>query len=283
MMKHMHLTALGTAVILHIGCTTTGPDGSTASKASAFNEAYEIYPAAAGNTVPRHLLRSHTTAILVRPVSSASDLCHRGADQVWDWIRRLETRLVRFPTLHTLESPAAVHGLECMDLEEWERYLDRLTGRPSTTAELKLVIGGEAFYATLTESISNAYSSIDLQTYLFDNDDIARSIADQLRAKSKEVDVRIIFDGLGTYLSHTATAPSQPEDTDYIENMPRYLCEGSDIRLRVIPNIWLSGNHVKSIIFDRRTAFIGESFALAFAGWHAVSRHCAQPVLLRDD
>jgi cardiolipin synthase len=39
--------------------------------------------------------------------------------------------------------------------------------------------------------------------------------------------------------------------------MPRYLCRGSNIQLRVIPNIWLSGNHVKSMIFDRRVAFVG--------------------------
>ena len=122
---------------------------------------------------------------------------------------------------------------------------------------MEFLIGGALFYDRLERAINNARSGIDLQTYLFDNDDVARSIADQLRARSRAIEVRVMYDGLGTYLSHKATADTQPEDTEFIDNIPRYLCKGSDIRLRVIPNIWLSGNHVKSMIFDRRLAFIG--------------------------
>lgn len=246
------------SLLLLAGCSTSSRMDSTASDdMPMYKEAYEIYPGVGGNGISKHLIRSHTTAILVRPGSSALELCNRGADQVWDWIRRLETRLIKFPRLHELETPVAARGFGCMDLIAWEHYLDGLTGNPATTAEIELLIGGEKFYSALTQSIENAQTDINIQTYLFDNDDVARSIADQLRNRSKDVDVRIIYDGFGTYLSHTATAASQPEDTIYIENMPRYLCKDSNIRLRVTPNIWLSGNHIKSFIFDRRTAYIG--------------------------
>ena len=96
-----------------------------------------------------------------------------------------------------------------------------------------------------------------VQTYLLANDAVARSIADRLRERSKEIEVRVMYDGLGTYMSHTAYADSQPADTDFIDNMPRYLCRDSNIQLRVIPNTWLTGDHCKTFIFDRRTAFIG--------------------------
>jgi cardiolipin synthase len=82
-------------------------------------------------------------------------------------------------------------------------------------------------------------------------------VADRLRARSEEIKVRVMFDGLGTYLSHMAMAESLPGDSIPIDNLPRYLCQESAIRVRVLPNIWLSGNHVKSMIFDQRIAFVG--------------------------
>lgn len=246
-------------VLLLGGCASTTKEASEApgNSIADYREAYGVYPGVAGNGVSRHLLRSHTTAIVVRPASSIAGLGCRLLDQVWDWGRRLEVRLVRFPALRRVPVPELPPDPEGMDLAVWETWLDGLSRRPSSTARVEFLIGGEAFYTLLEQAIDEARSSIDLQTYLFDNDDVAEAIADRLRARSKEIDVRIMYDGLGTYLSHFATAETQPEDTVFIDNMPRYLCKGSDIRLRVIPNTWLSGNHVKSMIFDRRVAFIG--------------------------
>ena len=247
-----------TTALLLSGCATKNqPTENSAIPAPEYHEAYEVYPGMAGNGISKHLVRSHTTAILVRPGSSAVELCSRGVGQIYDWMRRLETRLIKFPALQEQSMPDAVMGPDSMDMDEWEAYLDRLTGTPSTTADIEFLIDGEPFYTSLIQSIESARSCIDIQTYLFDNDDVARRVADLLRARSQEIEIRIIYDGLGTYLSHSATAPSQPDDTEFIENMPRYLCEGSNIRLRVVPNIWLSGNHVKSMIFDRQVAYIG--------------------------
>jgi cardiolipin synthase len=203
------------------------------------------------------MLSSHTTAVLARPGSSLVELGYRFWNQGWDLGRRLEIRMVRFPMLGMAPVPPLEASPDSMDLTEWELRLDQLCGENRTSARIDFLIDGEAFYSALEQAVVEAEWSIDLQTYLFDNDDVARSIADRLRERSKEIEVRVMYDGLGTYMSHTAYAESQPANTDFIDNMPRYLCRDSNVQLRVIPNIWLTGDHCKTFIFDRRTAFIG--------------------------
>jgi cardiolipin synthase len=258
----MHLndkTILVLTALIVSGCATTTDDAGMASEASVedYREAYAVYPGVAGNGVSKHLLRSHSTAIVVRPFSSTFELGNRLWDRGWDWGRRLEVRIIRDPALDWTPIPDLPEHPELMDLVAWEKHLDELTGSSATTARVEFLMGGKLFYERLERAINDARHGIDLQTYLFDNDDVARSVADQLRARSADIEVRVMFDGLGTYLSHLATADSQPEETEFIDNLARYLCKGSDIRLRVLPNIWFSGNHVKSMIFDRRLAFIG--------------------------
>ena len=251
-------TLLMLFVLLLFGCSSTkhaGPMSATPPR--EFREAYEVYPAFAGDSISRHLIRSHTTAIMARPISSAFELGCLAFDEAWDIGRRLEIGMVRFQALREIPIPELPSNPSGMDLAEWEIYLDKLTGQPASTANVQFLIGGEHFYASLESAIAKAERSIALQTYLFDNDDVARCVADRLRRRSQDIEVRVMYDGLGTYLSHAATAPSFPENTIPIESMPRYLCKDSNIQLRVIPNTWFSGNHVKSMIFDQRIAYIG--------------------------
>jgi len=253
-----------TIIMLNCGSVYTatpeeyGQSGRTTDVSlKQIGESYAVYSDVAGNGITKHLVRSHTSVIVAQPLTSMYVLCNRAADQIWDMGRRLEVRLIRFPLLRRSEVPSIAHNSNGMDLEVWERSPDELTGTTSTSAQVEFLIDGAAFYATLEEAIDTAHSSIDFQTYLFDNDDVARAIADQLRTRSTEVEVRVMYDGLGTYLSHQATAESQPADCEPIGNIPLYLCNGSAIQLRVLPNTWLSGSHVKSMIFDDRLAFIG--------------------------
>lgn len=247
------------SALLLNGCATTNQQDSESAKRSptTYREAYAVYPGIGGNGISKHLIRSHTTALVTRPVSSTSELCHRAWDHIWDTGRRLEIRLIRFPILNQDSIPEVNPATNGMDLVAWEKRLDRLSGHTSTTARVEFLMDGEAFYSSLEKAIDEARYSIDLQTYLFDNDDVARAMADRLRRRSEDIEVRVMYDGFGTYLSHKAQAESLPQSSVPIENIPRYLCRNSNIRLRVIPNTWLSGNHVKSMIFDRHVAFIG--------------------------
>jgi cardiolipin synthase len=246
------------SVCLLGGCaTSTNRTESADVTKLGYRESYAVYPGAACDGIARHLVRSHSTAVAVRPLSSGLELGSRLWDRIWDWSRRLETRFVRFPLLRRVETPELAASPEGMDLSAWEEHLDRSFKNSATTARVEFLIGGEHFYSLLELAIDQACCSIDLQTYLFDNDDVAKAIADRLRVRSGEIEVRVMFDGLGTYLSHLATAETQPAHHVPIENICKYLCQGSAIRLRVLPNIWFSGNHVKSMIFDQRLAYVG--------------------------
>ena len=241
------------------GCASKPDEGPSGEESPSveFSEAYEQYPAVASSGVSRHLVRSHTTGVMVRPASSVYEFTNRLADHIWDTFRRLEIRFVRFPMLNGTSVSELEPGSGLMDLVQWEEWLDRMCGRETTTARLKFIIGGEVFFETLEAEIDGARSSIAMQIYLFDNDDVAADIASRLKARSRDVDVRVMYDGLGTYLSHMATATSQPADTEFIESIPAFLCEDSNIRVRVVPNILFAGNHCKCILFDNKTAYIG--------------------------
>ena len=258
-MYRMGITLALVAIALQVGCmsSTEKKEPEADWLLASYSEAYGVYPAVGGSGISKHLLRSHSTALLVRPASSIYELSNRLCDEVWDTARRMEVRFLRFPALDSGPVPELCMDPVGMDLEEWEAYLDDLCGEESATAHIEFLIGGERFYSALEQGIDEARFSIDLQTYLFDNDDVAEAIADKLRARSEEIEVRVIYDGLGTYLSHFATAETQPAGAEFIDNMPRYLCKGSNIKLRVIPNIWFSGNHCKSIVVDEELAFVG--------------------------
>jgi cardiolipin synthase len=233
------------------------PGRAGPSAASDYREAYEIYPGIVTSGISGHLVRSHTTAVMVRPMSSMLTLGCRACGHVRDTGKRLELRFIRFPVLNQSPVPDVAGASAGMDLAAWEAYLDRTYGQGSTITHAEFLIDGEAFYNSFENAIDEAEQSIDLQTYLFDNDDVARAMADRLRRRSSEIDVRVMYDGFGTYNSHRTKAATQPDRYDPIDNMPRYLCEDSNVQLRVIPNMWLFGNHVKSIIFDKRVAYVG--------------------------
>jgi cardiolipin synthase A/B len=220
-----------------------------------YRETFGIVPAVF-NGVPLHLLRSHTTAIAIRPVASTVQLGGRVVDWSGGIAKRVEIRF-RYPALDAMEIPAVDPNREGMDMVAWERRLDTLTGEATYRAKVELIVGGEAFYGRLEEAIDGAQERIDWQTYIFDNDDVAQGLAERLRKRADDVDVRLIFDGLGTYLAQMVAPDSLPSEHQPIRNLSSFLAKDTNIKLRTLPNVWLAGSHVKNYMFDRRIAFVG--------------------------
>lgn len=65
---------------------------------------------------------------------------------------------------------------------------------------VKILNDGQAKFGELFEAIRNAASSVHLEYYIFENDDIGRSLTELLAQKAREgVEVRLIYDDVGSW------------------------------------------------------------------------------------
>ena len=144
-----------------------------------------------------HLVRSQIVEPFNRPVSYVSRLALLVGGTANDASRKVALRTVRLPALEGQE-PAPLHNGAGMDLEAWEEQLDELVGNHRSFGKVELLIDGDEYFPALESAIAGANESIKLRTYIFDTDDVSLAIADQLKARSTEIDVDVMFDGLGT-------------------------------------------------------------------------------------
>jgi cardiolipin synthase len=155
------------------------------------------------------------------------------------------------------ESLASLSYDEPMDLNDWEHELDQIIGRKASTGSIRFLIDGEEFFSRLKESIASAQKKVHVRTYIFDNDDVSVEVADLLRQRSEDIDVRVLLDGVGTLLGTQVHSDSTPEDFQAPLSMTRYLEDGSRVRVRTHSNPFMTGDHVKSTIIDGELAFVG--------------------------
>ncbi len=199
-----------------------------------------------------HLAHSHLGSLVTRPISSLYRLFFVATDTVREtatphWLINLEA--IEIPPVY--EGPG-------MDLEAWEKYLDRTTGRESSQGTIDYLVDGEEFFTRLIDAMTSASQSIHLRTYIFDNDDFAEKIAKLLKRRSnKSIDVKMLFDGLGTIFSTIEKQESLPEDWVGAASVRRFLEADSEVDVRQAPNPWFTGDHVKTIIIDHQVAFTG--------------------------
>jgi cardiolipin synthase len=208
-------------------------------------------PVSATIEAAKHLTTSHVRVIVEQPVSALArllTLATRSTTSMLDPRGRL-------PIAHEPVPPVA--NRPGMDLTEWESTLDEITGTSAPKGRIKTLIDGHDFFPTLIDSITGAKKSVRLRTYIFDNDDYALSFADLLKRRSADIDIRIMFDGLGTIGAAVAQPEHQPASVSAGGSIVPYLSSDSDIEVRILANPWLTGDHTKSIIVDDRVAFVG--------------------------
>ena len=200
-----------------------------------------------------HLAQSHLGGLALRPVSSMYRLLFVAKDVAVETVR---------PTwLLTLESepiPELFDG-PTMDLDDFESRLDQITGSEATLGTIEFLVDGEEFFVRFIDAITTATESVDIRTYIFDNDDFAEKIGDLLRRRSGEgIDTRILLDGLGTITATGADDESLPEDYEAPASVRLFLESDSEVDVRQSKNPWLvSGDHVKTTIIDDEMAFAG--------------------------
>ncbi|MGD8840602.1 MAG: phosphatidylserine/phosphatidylglycerophosphate/cardiolipin synthase family protein, partial [Gammaproteobacteria bacterium] len=209
-------------------------------------------PGLKGGQAFGHMLQSHLTNLVQRPVSSLYRLFFTLTDTAvstlsFDWATGLADKPV--PEL----ADAAP-----MDLQQWELELDGIASRPPTTGEADFLVDGEAFFARFIDTLSTATESVRLQTYIFDNDDYATGIGELLKRRSNEgIDVKVLLDGLGTITGTMAESESVPQYYKPPVSVRQFLEADSNVDVRQKANPWFTGDHVKSTIVDQRVAFVG--------------------------
>ena len=201
------------------------------------------------------LFRTAFIEPLIRPFSTEMALYSLVFKSTASFSRRVAIDTVQFARLEELPIPELSDG-PGMDLEQWEADLDGIAGL-ATRATVRFLVDGEEFFPRLIETIEAAQQSVDIRTYIFDNDDVAVGIADLLRERSRDVDVRVLLDGIGALLGTQVDPEGMPSDFEPPISMPSYLERGSPVQVRTSGNPWLTGDHTKSTIIDGRTAFIG--------------------------
>jgi phosphatidylserine/phosphatidylglycerophosphate/cardiolipin synthase-like enzyme len=196
------------------------------------------------------LLESHGLALLKNPVSSLARLGDLGVETV--------VRFVRLPfPKPSYHYPPLTEG-PGMDLGEWEAWLERYTGTRQEEGSLDLLINGERFFPRLKQAIAGATNHIWFNIYIFDKDDVGVCVADQLKERSREIEVKVIFDRLGT-ISGGAVPPGTPLPEGFTPptSMYSYLRQDSRVKVRPFLNPWFSSDHEKVLLVDGTHAWVG--------------------------
>ena len=221
------------------------------AQAGAFSRSANLTAGLVGSVV-----KTYATDPVVRPVSTARSFGFLVKNSITDFTRRVYVNTVRLPAVKARPIPP-LNGGAGMDLEKWERELDRITGSQASMGTLSFLVDGEEFFPALTEEINAAEQSIQLRTYIFDNDDVAVQIADLLKRRSQDVEVTVLMDGIGTVTGASVMPASLPDSHVAPGSMARYLEAHSRVRARQLTNPWFTGDHCKVAVIDRRIAFLG--------------------------
>ena len=199
-----------------------------------------------------HVMQSHLTNLLLRPVSSLYRLFFVVTDTTistlrLDWTTGLADKPV-----------PAISDAPPMDLQSWESELDRISGHSKSSGNVEFLVDGETYFTRFIDTVTSAEHSVHLQTYIFDNDDFAVRVAELLKRRSNEgVEVKVLLDGLGTIGGTMSDSESQPEQHEPPASVRRFLETGSQIGVRQTANPWFTGDHSKSTIIDQKTAYVG--------------------------
>ena len=109
-----------------------------------------------------------------------------------------------------------------------------------------------------TQAIANATNHIQFEVYIFDKDDVALALADQLKDRSREIPVKVILDGMSS-IAAGLHPPATPMPQDFVApaSMLSYLRQDSRVQARPFLNPWFSADHSKVLVIDGVCAWLG--------------------------
>ncbi len=217
---------------------------------------------------------AHGIALVKNPLSSA----FRAADLAVQTV----VRFVRLPLPKTgKEIPPLAQG-KAMNAAAFESWLDRYTGTHSEPGSLDLLIDGERFFSRFRDGLAQATNHIWINVYIFDRDDVGCDIADRLKLRATQLDVRVVMDLMGSIgAGQTPPLTPLPERFEPPASILSYLREGSQVKVRKFLNPWFSSDHTKVFIVDGARAWMGGmNFGREYQyEWHDLMVEVAGPVV----
>ena len=172
----IHTVAIALLVTLTAGCASAPERTDRGHKAARI----ATYGAHAGWVYARAVYENPVN----RPVSHTASLASLALKSTGGLLRRVVIGTVQMPALNG-EIPEVSYAAP-MDLAAFEEKLDRITGTRRDTGRIKFLVDGDEYFCRLMETIANAEVSVDMRTYIFDNDDYAVAVADTLKERSEE-------------------------------------------------------------------------------------------------
>ena len=175
---------------------------------------------------------------------------------LWERTSTLLTGGTALPT--SMKMPDDPNLLPKAGGEEFEALLDREGLAVRSKGSVKFFVNGTAFYPEFMRVVREARQRIDVQAYIFDNDQFAVEVADLLKRKSRDVPVRVYFDSLGTLLAAKEDPPiPPPAGFKPPGNLKSHLTDDSLIKVRKSGNPYFVADHTKLHVIDDKIAFVG--------------------------
>ena len=165
-----------------VGSQVDGGNKETADAYSAVDSGYKNTRRAAG-VGQAAVLYTKTAYVdpVIRPVSYFSSISSFVFKSTGGLLNRVSMSTVRMPALQG-PVPEVSNALP-MDIAAFEELLDNITETRQTKGTIEFLVDGEEYFTRLEEAIDQASESIDIRTYIFDNDDYAMSLAEQLKKR----------------------------------------------------------------------------------------------------
>jgi cardiolipin synthase len=139
-----------------------------------------------------------------------------------------------------------VHGKKMMEL-----LINEIGSPVSDDNQVKILINGESKFPELIIDLENARDHIHIEYYIFEDDNIGRTIEEILIKKALEgVEVRVIYDDFGSRSIRKKMIPRLKEAG--VTTNPFY-----EIKYMLFANRINYRNHRKITVIDGHTAYVG--------------------------
>jgi len=193
--------------------------------------------------------RATAMAVIRQPATTL----RTGIAMLWHRPREVVGGNILWEDLAPAPQPAEIPGTP-----EFEALLDRKGMPKQQSGNISWLVDGPGFFSELDRQLEKATGSVDIQFFIYDNDDVAVRYSDKLKRKAEQIPVRVLFDDLGSTFAHTA-APETPGPQGFVPptDIADYLRDHSKVRVRRSLNPWLVCDHTKLLVFDQRTAIMG--------------------------